>query len=106
MDDGAPYYVENHVLFVIKTKAILGLIIKRMNWQIVCVPQIWKNVTSLRNDQDFLAYVYGTFENQINTKKKNDKYLVNRNRLLQYIVSNEKTIKAEICKKWNPFHNF
>ena len=49
--------------------------------------------------RDFLAYVYGTFENQINTKKKNDKYLVNRNRLLQYIVSNEKTIKAEICKK-------
>ena len=33
--------------------------------------------------KDFLAYVYGTFENQINTKKKNDKYLVHRNRLLQ-----------------------
>ena len=49
--------------------------------------------------KDFLAYVYSTFENQINTKKKNDKYLVNRNRLLQYIVSNEKTIKAELCSK-------
>ena len=33
--------------------------------------------------KDFLAYVYSTFENQINTKKKKDKYLVNRNRLLQ-----------------------
>ena len=31
--------------------------------------------------------------------KKNDKYLVHRNRLLQYIVSNEKTIKADLCKK-------
>jgi len=56
--------------------------------------------------KDFLAYVYSTFENQINTKKKKDKYLVTRNRLLQYIVSNEKTIKADLCKKWNPFHNF
>ena len=49
--------------------------------------------------KDFLAYVYSTFENQINTKKKKDKYLVNRNRLLQYIVSNEKTIKADLSKK-------
>ena len=49
--------------------------------------------------KDFLAYVYSTFENQINTKKKNDKYLVHRNRLLKYIVSNEKTIKADLCKK-------
>ena len=49
--------------------------------------------------KDFLAYVYSTFEKPISTSKKNDKYLVNRNRLLQYIVSNEKTIKAELCKK-------
>ena len=49
--------------------------------------------------KDFLAYVYSTFENQINTKKKKDKYLVNRNRLLQYIVSNERTIQAELCRK-------
>ncbi len=49
--------------------------------------------------KDFLAYVYSTFEKPISTSKKNDKYLVNRNRLLQYIVSNEKTIKAELCSK-------
>ena len=49
--------------------------------------------------KDFLAYVYSTFKSPIGTSKKNDKYLVNRNRLLQYIVSNEKTIKADLCKK-------
>ncbi len=49
--------------------------------------------------KDFLAYVYSTFEKPISTSKKNDKYLVNRNRLLQYIVSNERTIQAELCRK-------
>ena len=47
--------------------------------------------------KDFLAYVYSVFEKGSNKKK--DKYIINRNRLLQYIVSNEKTIKAELCKK-------
>ena len=49
--------------------------------------------------KDFLAYVYSTFNVDSKKNSMRDKYLVNRNRLLQYIVSNEKTIKAELCKK-------
>ena len=49
--------------------------------------------------KDFLAYVYSTFNVDYKKNSMRDKYLVNRNRLLQYIVSNEKTIKAELCKK-------
>ncbi len=49
--------------------------------------------------KDFLAYVYSTFNVDSKKNSMRDKYLVNRNRLLQYIVSNEKTIKADLCKK-------
>ncbi len=49
--------------------------------------------------KDFLVYVYSTFNVDSKKNSMRDKYLVNRNRLLQYIVSNEKTIKAELCKK-------
>ena len=49
--------------------------------------------------KEFLAYVYSTFNVDSKKNSMRDKYLVNRNRLLQYIVSNEKTIKAELCKK-------
>ena len=49
--------------------------------------------------KDFLSYVYSTFNVDSKKNSMRDKYLINRNRLLHYIVSNEKTIKAELCRK-------
>jgi hypothetical protein len=52
--------------------------------------------------KDFLAYVYGTFENKITSsreKKTKNKYKKIRLSVLQYIITNEKEITTEICKR-------
>jgi hypothetical protein len=52
--------------------------------------------------KDFLAYVYGTFENKITSsreKKTKNKYKKIRLSVLQYIIINEKEITTEICKR-------
>jgi hypothetical protein len=50
---------------------------------------------------DFLVYVYMTFDEKILSCKKNkmiDKYKKMRLSILKYIVANERVITAEICK--------
>lgn len=50
---------------------------------------------------DFLTYVYSTFENKINSCKKEklkNKYIKMRQSALKYIVANEKIIVNKICK--------
>ena len=52
--------------------------------------------------KEFLAYVYGTFENKITSsreKKTKNKYKKIRLSVLQYIITNEKEITTEICKR-------
>lgn len=52
--------------------------------------------------KDFLAYVYKTFENKITSskgKKLKDKYKNIRLSVLRYIITNEKEITSEICKR-------
>lgn len=51
---------------------------------------------------DFIEYVYFTFDKQINSIKKNkdkDKYIKIRNSVLSYIIANEKVIVSELNKK-------
>lgn len=51
--------------------------------------------------KDFLTYVYSTFENKINSCKKEklkNKYIKMRQSALRYIVANEKIIVNKICK--------
>lgn len=57
--------------------------------------------TPKRKYNDFLAYVYLTFDRQINfckVEKLKNKYIKMRQSALGYIVTNEKAITAEICK--------
>ena len=52
--------------------------------------------------KEFLAYVYKTFENKITSsreKKIKNKYKKIRLSVLQYIITNEKEITTEICKR-------
>jgi len=52
--------------------------------------------------KEFLAYVYKTFENKITSsreKKTKNKYKKIRLSVLQYIITNEKEITTEICKR-------
>lgn len=51
--------------------------------------------------KDFLAYVYKTFEKQIDVSKEKhqDKYIKVRKSILTYIFSNEKAIVSELNKK-------
>ena len=52
--------------------------------------------------KDFLAYVYGTFENKITSsreKKIKNKYKKIRLSILEYILSNEKEITSKICNR-------
>jgi len=51
--------------------------------------------------KDFLAHVYTTFDKKMNLYKTNrlmNKYKKMRESVLRYILANEKSITAEICK--------
>jgi hypothetical protein len=52
--------------------------------------------------KDFVAYVYITFNNKINSSKSQsikNKYIKIRKDILQYVVANERAITSEISKK-------
>jgi hypothetical protein len=52
--------------------------------------------------REFLAYVYKTFDDKITSsreKKTKNKYKKIRLSVLQYIITNEKEITTEICKR-------
>ena len=52
--------------------------------------------------KDFLVHVYKTFDDKINSckvEKIKNKYKKIRLSVLQYIITNEKEITTEICKR-------
>jgi hypothetical protein len=55
-----------------------------------------------RDFKHFAAYVYTTFQREIDaskTKKQKDKYILIRKQILRYIVTNQNTITKELQKK-------
>jgi len=51
---------------------------------------------------NFAAYVYTTFQREIDaskTKKQKDKYILIRKQILRYIVTNQNTITKELQRK-------
>jgi len=57
--------------------------------------------TPKRKYNDFLAYVYVTFDKKISSSKADkiiDKYIKMRNSVLSYIVTNEKSIIKQLNK--------
>jgi hypothetical protein len=55
-----------------------------------------------RDFNNFVAYVYTTLQREIEaskTKKQKDKYILIRKQILRYIVTNQRTITAELQKK-------
>ncbi len=57
--------------------------------------------TPKRKYNDFLAYVYATFDKKISSSKADkiiDKYIKMRNSVLSYIVTNEKSIIKQLNK--------
>lgn len=75
-----------------------------MNSIIADIINSFESNSRARNSRykEFLAHVYSTFEYKIKysrEKKIKDKYKKIRLRVLEYIISNEKEIKSEICKR-------
>ena len=61
-----------------------------------------KSKTKSSRYKDFLSYVYKTFDDKISAckvEKIKNKYKKIRLRVLEYIISNEKEITSEICKR-------
>ena len=77
---------------------------KTMNSQILELIQPFETDSkSLKNKyKDFVAYIYITFYNKINSSKSQsikNKYIKIRKDLLQYVVANERAITSEISKR-------
>ena len=52
--------------------------------------------------KNFAAYVYTTFQREIDaskTKKQKDKYILIQKQILKYIVTNQNTITKELQRK-------
>lgn len=75
-----------------------------MNSIIVDIINSFESNSKLKTSRykDLLTYVYKTFENKITSskeKKAKNKYKKIRLSVLQYMITNEKEIKTEICKR-------
>jgi hypothetical protein len=74
-----------------------------MNCQIEDIINSFESTSKNRGQRynDFLAYVYMTFDKKISlckTDREMNKYKKMRTSILQYIVANEKKIISKICK--------
>ena len=58
-----------------------------------------KNKRQIFND--FLYHVFTSFERLINSKKhkrKSDKYIQMRQKIINYLIANENAVKIRLCK--------
>lgn len=74
-----------------------------MNQQVLDIISSFETESKSRKQKynDFLAYVYTTFDKKISLCKRDsemNKYKKMRTSVLRYIVANEKAIQSEICK--------
>ena len=60
-----------------------------------------KSVNRKERFNDFLYYAYQSFERLINNKKlkrKSDKYIQMRQKLINYLIANERTVTMKLCR--------
>jgi len=60
-----------------------------------------KSVNRKERFNDFLYYAYQSFERLIKNKKlkrKSDKYIQMRQKLINYLIANERTVTMKLCR--------
>ena len=60
-----------------------------------------KSVNRKERFNDFLYHVYLSFERLIKNKKlkrKSDKYIQMRQKLINYLIANERTVTMKLCR--------
>ena len=60
-----------------------------------------KSTNGKEKYNDFLYHCFQAFEKLINNKKnkrKKDKYVIMRQKLINYLIANEKTVTMKLCR--------